>query len=115
MAVLEILSALALRPLVEGLTDASRGAPPDQLARLFRGWLTDQSQRLPRALASAHRRAWQALAVGATGLRGFFSFLQGASKLLEPGPDALSFLQTMSGQIAARQHSPAAPGCLPAP
>jgi len=55
------------------------------------------------------------LAVGATGLRGFFSFLQGASKLLEPGPDALSFLQTMSGQIAARQHSPSGSRLSPSP
>jgi hypothetical protein len=48
---------------------------------------------------------FKALAVGGTSWLGIFKMF-GKSQHLEPGPDALEFIQTMSGQIAHRQFEP---------
>ena len=48
---------------------------------------------------------FKALAVGGKGWQGIFKIFS-KSEHLEPGPDALEFVQTMSGQIAHRQFEP---------
>src|SRR5262249_36059895 len=48
---------------------------------------------------------FKALAVGGKGWQGIFKIFS-KSEPLEPGPDALEFVQAMSGQIAHRQFEP---------
>jgi hypothetical protein len=47
----------------------------------------------------------KAIQVGAMGFLGIFRFF-GSTKTLEPGPDALQFVQDVSGHIAARRFAP---------
>ncbi len=71
MAIAEALSSLALGPLVEGACEAVGGRLGQGLvsgaAAVVLDRFRDHSQRLVRALAQAHARAWKALEIALAG------------------------------------------------
>jgi serine/threonine protein kinase len=71
MAIADALSSLALSPLVEGACEAVGGRLGTGLASgvaaLVLDRFRDHSQRLSRALAQAHARAWKALEIALAG------------------------------------------------
>lgn len=69
MSIVQNLSALALRPLLNGadLATAEAGAGPDALTGVLAERFTEQQERLSAALHQANERAWLALDMALAG------------------------------------------------
>lgn len=72
MAILQIVSSLALRPVIDGACKAA-GLPPGardivgKVTIILQRHFADQSQRLTAALVLANQRAWQSLEIALAG------------------------------------------------